>query len=227
VLSLSDLLRKYAERGDEGLLPAAEEIAQHGHLAEYLYRLAGSDHPASCEPLVGYRHPNGFSKIRLVGLADYGWAARLHVWNVGSSDPDIHSHRWHFASYVLSGSLVERRYASNSGAGQWTSYDCGPSTDSLYALVNPQACDVSLISEDTYQSGRSYKRDAEALHLAMTGGEVHPAVTLFIQGSERKKSSTVIRPRHVAVKSNDSVARYEAQELADLLKVVLNIIADE
>ena len=113
VSSLSDVLRKYAERGDEGLLPAAEEIAQHGYLAEYLYRLAGSDHLASCGPLVGYRHPNGFSKIRLVGLTDYGWAARLHVWNVGSSDRDIHSHRWPFASYVLSGSLVERRYESN------------------------------------------------------------------------------------------------------------------
>jgi hypothetical protein len=193
-------------------------------LAEYLYRLAGTDYLDSRDPPVGYKHPNGFSKIRLVGLTDYGWAVRLHVWDGGSSDRDIHSHRWPFASYVLSGSLIERRYESNSGMGQWIKYDCGRSVDGLYALRNPQACNVSLIAEDTYQSGSSYKGNAEALHLAMTGGGAHPTVTLFIQGSERKKSSTVIKPKCPAVNANHPVAQYRTQELVDLLKVVLNII---
>jgi hypothetical protein len=225
VSSLSDVLRKYAERGDEGLLPAAEEIAEHGYLAEYLYGLAGGDHLASCEPLVGYRHPNGFTKIRLVGLTDSGWTVRLHVWNVGSSDRDIHSHRWPFASYVLSGSLVERRYEAISGTGQWTKYECDPSIDGLYALDNPQACDVSLIKEDTYRPGSSYQRSAEVLHSAMTGGETRPAVTLFIQGPERSKSSTVIRPKFTAAKTGDVGRQYESCDLADLLKLVMNLIA--
>jgi len=225
VSSLSDVLRKYAERGDEGLLPAAEEIAQHGYLTEYLYSLAGNDDLASREPLVGYRHPNGFTKIKLVGLTDSGWTARLHVWNVGSSDRDIHSHRWPFASYVLSGSLVERRYEAISRVGQWTKYECGPSIDGLYALDNPQACDVSLIDEDIYRPGSSYQRSAEVLHSAMAGGETRPAVTLFIQGLERSKSSAVIRPKFTASETSDVGPQYESCDPADLLKLVMNLIA--
>lgn len=50
-----------------------------------------------------YWHGNGFLKIVLL---DKGYKLRLHIWFAGTScEENIHSHRWGFASHVLTGTL--------------------------------------------------------------------------------------------------------------------------
>ena len=50
-----------------------------------------------------YWHGNGFLKIVLI---DKGYKLRLHIWFAGTScEENIHSHRWGFASHVLTGTL--------------------------------------------------------------------------------------------------------------------------
>jgi hypothetical protein len=226
VSSLSDVLRKFADRGDEGLLPAVEEIVKNDYLAEHLQGLLSKRHLPAEELAVGFRHPNGFTKIRLASLTDNGWALRLHVWDACSSDRDIHNHRWCFASYVLSGSLVERRYRSMEGVGQWTMYECAPSFEGKYSFDNPQSCDLELIAEDIYGPGRSYQRRAEILHTAMTRTGLHPVITLFAQGSVTRNSTAVIRPTDDAAAVSRSIVRCGEQDLMDTLQMALDTLSN-
>lgn len=224
--SLDDALRKYAERGDEGLLPAVVETVRHGHVSEHLHNLVARGSLATEESVVGYRHPNGFTKIRLLTLHDIGWTLRLHVWNANSSDRDIHSHRWNFASYVLSGCLIEQRYKSKVGAGQWTGFDCSPSAGGRYILDRPRSCDIELLTVDSYRAGDSYQRAADTLHMALAGSEIQPTMTLFVQGSTTRKTSTVVRPTSASTIGNDSFPRCSWQEVSGILKVALDFISN-
>jgi hypothetical protein len=50
-------------------------------------------------------HGNGFYKVVLEDNEDF--RIRLHIWTPeNNSEENLHNHRWHFASTILSGSLV-------------------------------------------------------------------------------------------------------------------------
>lgn len=56
-----------------------------------------------------YWHGNGFLKVVLL---DEGYKLRLHIWFAGTScEENIHSHRWGFASHVLTGTLKSELWA--------------------------------------------------------------------------------------------------------------------
>lgn len=67
---------------------------------------AGADNHGWLEAVArdSYRHANGFTKLVLGGSA--GGRLRLHVWEPGAAaEENIHDHRWHFASVILSGTI--------------------------------------------------------------------------------------------------------------------------
>jgi hypothetical protein len=225
VPSLTEVLRKYAEQGSQALLPAADEIVQHGHLSEYLHDLLDSGAATTSNSLpVAYRHPNGFIKLRLASLAEFGWALRLHIWAEGSSDYDIHSHRWDFASRVLSGSLTEDIYRLIANDGNYARYECSPSVEGCYTLNFQGECDVELVSQTEYRQGASYERDSETLHLAYTS-PTSGAVTLFIQGAERRRSTNVIRRLELNDIRNVVAPRCAASEVVTLLQEAAGLLA--
>jgi hypothetical protein len=173
---------------------------------------------------MGYRHPNGFSKIKLAHLPVDDWSVRLHMWNPDARESDIHDHRWHFASYVASGSIVERRYRLSRGGGPSIMYKCSASLDGSYVLTDAEGCGANVIQEDLHRSGSSYEHDPDTLHQAMaTAGS--PAVTIFVQGAQVKDSTTVVKDSTVGTMSVLG-ARLAASEVMDELRVALDLIAD-
>jgi hypothetical protein len=225
VLSLNEVLRKYAEQGSDALESAVDEIVQLGYLAEYLHDLLeGPKSSYASQFPVGYRHPNGFTKIRLAELSDYGWAIRLHVWAEQSADDNIHSHRWKFASRILSGSLIEETYDITAEAGEYAKYYCAPSVQGRYSLSFQHNCDVRPVGRDLYQPGASYARDAKTLHMAFADSTSR-VVTLFVQGSEQATFTTVIRGPRSDVNSNVVAPRCSKAELKELLQEVAGLIA--
>lgn len=223
--SLTEVVRKYAEQGSHGLLLAVDEIVQHGHLAEYLHDLLeGRIVTANDDLPVAYRHPNGFTKIRLASLNDFGWAVRLHMWAARSSDSDIHSHRWSFASRILSGRLTEDTYRLITRKGIYRRYCCSPSVEGRYSLSFQGECDVELTGRNRYQQGASYERDAETLHLSYTDSASR-AITLFIQGPERESSTTVIRRLDSDALQNIVAPRCTPLEVIDLLQEAAGLLA--
>ncbi|WP_103343386.1 hypothetical protein [Amycolatopsis sp. CA-126428] len=94
--------------GRPALVAAVEHVRANEHLFTAWLREMSADRIAVAELLErSYWHPNGFAKIVLGSIAEFGFRIRLHIWprsdtpSRGESNP--HSHRWEFASYVLAG----------------------------------------------------------------------------------------------------------------------------
>lgn len=227
VRSLNEVLRKYAEQGSGALKPAVDEIVRHGYLAEYLHDLLLGPESSEVNGFpVAYRHPNGFTKVRLTALSDHGWAIRLHVWAEQSADNNIHSHRWNFASKILAGDLIEETYEITAESGDYAKYYCAPSVKGRYSLEFQHNCGVRRVRRDVYRQGASYIRDAKALHVASTD-PTSRAVTLFVQGSEQASFTTVIRRPGIDTSSNVIAPRCSPTELTELLKEVADLITDD
>lgn len=74
-----------------------------------------------------YWHGNGFLKIVLL---DKGYKLRLHIWFAGTScEENIHSHRWGFASHVLTGTLKSELWTDAANDEVDFSVSCTTQTD--------------------------------------------------------------------------------------------------
>lgn len=91
---------------DDSLTLLAERLSQHCHLASITTLLSSIiQSPKLLAEIAArsYWHGNGFLKVVLL---DQGYKLRLHIWFAGTAcEENIHSHRWGFASHVLTGSL--------------------------------------------------------------------------------------------------------------------------
>lgn len=220
--ALSQLLDKYAEQGDRGLMPAVNEIVQQGYLKNHLYELTRASGSADrAETALAFAHPNGFTKIKLAGPNHHGWVIRVHVWDNEWQDADIHSHRWNFASHILSGEMVEETYELTESPGNWAKFLCSASVQGHYSLTPQGSCTVRLHERQRYHTGLSYERSAATMHKVSTG-TTYPIITLFIQGSEQEPATTVIRPASTPLAASAKADLYNAQETRDLLHRVLD-----
>lgn len=97
---------------NDTLAQLAHLLSQHCHLASIttlLSSLIKSPELLAKIAARSYWHGNGFLKIVLL---DQGYKLRLHIWFTGTScEENIHSHRWGFASHVLTGSLKSELWA--------------------------------------------------------------------------------------------------------------------
>jgi hypothetical protein len=97
---------------DNSLVQLAHLLSQHCHLDNMIALLASiTQSPALLKQIAArsYWHGNGFLKVVLL---DQGYKLRLHIWFAGTScEENIHSHRWGFASHVLTGSLKSELWA--------------------------------------------------------------------------------------------------------------------
>jgi hypothetical protein len=85
---------------DRPLASAAVEAALHDRYGEDLLPL----------PVSPLRHPNGFLKIPVAHVARDGRRLFLHVWPEETRDAHRHDHRWHLASLVIAGCVVNETF---------------------------------------------------------------------------------------------------------------------
>lgn len=97
---------------NKALTQLASLLSQHCHLASIttlISSLIQSPELLAKIAARSYWHGNGFLKVVLL---DQGYKLRLHIWFAGTScEENIHSHRWGFASHVLTGSLKSELWA--------------------------------------------------------------------------------------------------------------------
>lgn len=90
----------------------ASLLSQHCHLASITTLLSSLiQSPEFLAEIAArsYWHGNGFLKVVLL---DQDYKLRLHIWFAGTScEENIHSHRWGFASHVLTGALNSELWA--------------------------------------------------------------------------------------------------------------------
>jgi hypothetical protein len=95
---------------------------------------------------------------------------RLHVWDprfAVENVSTIHSHPWHFTSYVVCGRMTdllyeERRLGFQSATHGKQKIVCGPGGGAVGDTLEPVT--LSILQEVTIEEGKSYGLTADALH---------------------------------------------------------------
>lgn len=144
-----------------------------------------------------FHHPNGFQKIPLATKLD-GTRLFLHVWNDQYRDPDVHDHRWHFASRLLYGRLVNHLYDITTGADkeevdqfETISY-ARASASRDYQLSSMRISVVArVVARRTYVQSDSYTQSLQLFHRVLVEQE---SATLVSRGPRLHESARILAP---------------------------------
>lgn len=143
-----------------------------------------------------YWHPNGFAKIVLHASVDPEFRIRLHVWprsetpSRGESNP--HSHRWEFASYVLTGTGMHMvDFAETAEGGKpYRRFRYGTDPANPAALAADGEVRLRRRGAPHVQSGEVYTCDTSIVHTVrpIDGGLT---ATVVVQGPRRTPTTVV------------------------------------
>ncbi|MEV4146327.1 hypothetical protein AB0J40_21855 [Amycolatopsis sp. NPDC049691] len=195
---LAEALRGNGSRPGLDLLEAAAEYvrAHRPAFAAWLRDLAGD--PASAAEVAkrSYWHPNGFAKIVLHTGVEPEFRVRLHVWpssdTVSRGESNPHSHRWEFASHVLTGTgmhMVE--FAETADGGKpFRRYRYGADPANPAALVADGEVRLRRRASPHVQSGDVYRCDTSIVH-TVRPVDAGLTATVVVQGP-RRTSTTVV-----------------------------------
>lgn len=171
-LQLADALRGNGLRpGLAELTAAAEHVrAARDEFAAWLRDLVADDAMVADIAKRSYWHPNGFAKIVLHTGIEPDFRVRLHVWpssatpSRGESNP--HSHRWEFASHVLTGTgmhMVEFTETAEGGR-PFRRYRYGTDPADPAALVADGDAGLKRQVTRHVEGGGTYTCDTAIVH---------------------------------------------------------------
>ncbi|SEF33100.1 hypothetical protein SAMN05421837_106599 [Amycolatopsis pretoriensis] len=195
---LAEALRGNGSRlGIDRLEAAAEYVRAHRRaFAAWLRDLAGDPVAAADVAKRSYWHPNGFAKIVLHAGVEPEFRVRLHVWpssdTVSRGESNPHSHRWEFASHVLTGTgmhMVE--FAETTDGGKpFRRYRYGADPANPAALVADGEVRLRRRASPHVQSGDVYTCDTSIVH-TVRPVDAGLTATVVVQGP-RRTSTTVV-----------------------------------
>lgn len=137
----------------DSLAQLAHLLSQHCHFDNMIALLSSiTQSPTLLNQIAArsYWHGNGFLKVVLL---DQGYKLRLHIWFAGTScEENIHSHRWGFASHVLTGSLKSELWADAAN----DDYPTLPSTSALSSANNHTP---TLLSDEYLYTAKHQKEE--------------------------------------------------------------------
>lgn len=143
-----------------------------------------------------YWHPNGFAKLTLHIFPETGFRIRLHIWPavpgepLGESNP--HSHRWDFASTVLTGTgmhMVE--YAESTTTGRpYNRFRYGEDPSNPALLRADGSVRLERIATPHVWRGGVYTCDTAVVHTVVPVDNGLTA-TVVVQGPHRTPSTVV------------------------------------
>jgi hypothetical protein len=182
-------------------LPELEAAARHirahrGAFAAWLRDLATDDVATAEIANRSYWHPNGFAKIVLHDSGDPGFRLRLHVWppsatpSRGESNP--HSHRWEFASHVLTGTGMHMVEFAETGEGgrPYLRYRYGTDPANPAVLVADGAVRLRRRGVPHVQAGDVYTCDTSIVH-TVRPIDAGLTATVVVQGPRRTPATVV------------------------------------
>jgi hypothetical protein len=214
-------------------LPQLEAAAEHIRgarraFAAWLRDLAADDAAVAEIAKRSYWHPNGFAKIVLHAGVEPEFRIRLHVWprsetpSAGESNP--HSHRWEFASHVLTGTgmhMVE--FAETAEGGKpYQRYRYGTDPANPAALVADGEVRLKRRGVPHVQSGDVYTCDTSVVH-TVRPIDAGLTATVVVQGPRRTPTTVVYcAPGESDDQPNFDLTEADFAELASELLVSLD-----
>jgi hypothetical protein len=157
------------------------------------------------EELTGhaYSHTNGFDKLVLDSLGEFGCKLRLHVWwdNQNDEESTVHDHPWDFASCLLAGEMTMRLYEEDHSAPQAFVKTLYP-TQAIPGVREPVIVGGSrlkCIGVSEYAAGMTYVLSRRELHSVRLLSD--RLITLVLQGPHVQDTSRVYVKRRSELRS--------------------------
>ncbi|WP_157901081.1 hypothetical protein [Streptomyces davaonensis] len=204
--------------GSNDLEPTLSAVCDSGRLREHL--LISAKERASLADTLCYRHPNGFYKMKLMSPGADSWSLRVHVWDRPVPPSDAHNHRWNFASFVASGTLLETRFDLERDQGDTPVHRLSKDASGTYHYAPDGVGRVRVTRTIRREAGQAYMLDHRVLHRADPDGR-HPVVTVVLQGRDLTGTTTVIPAEHRTQRAaTTAVTRLGGDDIADLMELV-------
>jgi hypothetical protein len=168
-----------------------------------------------------YGHKNGFDKFIIDSLGDFMPRLRLHVWwNPNDSrESTVHNHPWDFASVIMAGRLVMRRYKQTEEAGLYRRFRFPTKANQASRDAVFEGCSgVSCTEELRFERGDSYSLSHSELHSVIASKGA--LVTLVLQGKHVADYS-IVYARTSDPEQSPAVSRYFSE---DEIQVKLNTL---
>ncbi|HEX6469921.1 MAG TPA: hypothetical protein VF069_12560 [Streptosporangiaceae bacterium] len=143
------------------------------------------------------RHANGFDKLVLA--TGHGYQIRLHVWHCtegvgGRALENAHSHRWCFATRILTGSYTAWTFVPRPGADfEHYAYSPGARVDD-YAMEFVGGSNLEVTSVADHQAGSMYWLDPSTVHRVSPGDSARLSSSLLVIAPPTKQSTNVFVP---------------------------------
>ncbi|WFB06199.1 hypothetical protein LRS74_03420 [Streptomyces sp. LX-29] len=187
-----------------------------------------------------YAHPNGFSKIVLASGPAH--RLRLHIWwrregPDGDEAPNVHNHRWDFASTLISGGYRYQQFtplparsssaprAEAAPAREFHAYSYASADDSSsYSLVPVGVQRLECVFDAHMAAGTGYELSADVLHRVI-GDRRATTASLVFQGRDRRSTVDVYAERALAHGAAIALRRRSPGELAEELTRLLGQLA--
>ncbi|MGW3994593.1 hypothetical protein ACWEF6_14005 [Amycolatopsis sp. NPDC004772] len=195
---IAEALRGDGSRPGLGRLEAAARRIRTGRrgLAAWLQDLLADQTAVAEIAKRSYWHPNGFAKIVLHTSIDPEFRIRLHVWPRGETpsrgESNPHSHRWEFASYVLTGTgmhMVE--FAETAEGGKpYRRYRYGTDPADPAALVADGDVRLQRCGVPHVQGGDVYTCNTSTVH-TVRPIDAGLTATVVVQGPRRTPTTVV------------------------------------
>jgi hypothetical protein len=180
------------------------------------------------------QHPNGFSKLVLMGDEYDTFKVRLHLWwpdSVGPGGDDdtrnevehVHNHRWDFATVLLHGGYRHQEYERCESGSRLTEYRYGSAGHgSAFSLSELGAAHLRCVSDARLSAGHGYSLSHTVLH-RVTSHRGQLSATLFVQGPARKQFTNVFATVPPVRAGSIPVRRLTTQAVAEQLRRLLAV----
>lgn len=156
-------------RGDCGLVETLRTLADPAVLVRLLEAFLLRLETGRIGCLGSYRHDNGFTKVPLLHDHCLRTKLRLHLWDPEEvftwAPQNIHNHRWNFASAILFGSLIQRRYEWARLGTPYHHYRyLARSNKDYYVLQHIGLARAKLRGAERFERGQVYGVSNDVLH---------------------------------------------------------------
>lgn len=174
-----------------------------------------------------YCHDNGFDKIVIAKGNDL--QLRIHIWWDGidiEGQPNIHNHRWNFASYLLCGEYKHEEFVLRQSAPEMIkahAYIYQPRGETgFYGLIENGDSGLELISTTILGKGDFLVSYHDQLHRVMPNRRLTTA-TIFLNGKVEKATTDVYSYRQLITSKKQDSKAMQPQVLQDRLERLLAV----
>lgn len=148
-------------------------------------------------------HDNGFCKIVLIERTADDFGCRIHHWKPGTSDSNIHSHRWNMKAFILNGGYIASNYQESKKGSSYFEYEFKPVDNHNYRLFSNGIAYLNEYQNKHYRKGDCYE---------IAKGEIHKICKVDNEGAITAVISWGAENNNALVFSSSELEEYTSSQ---------------